>query len=297
MTYRQTDKLSIALVTCEGLPDLTPGDQLLAVALTARGVAASAMTWSDPTANWDRFGAIIVRSTWDYFIRAAEFVAWLDALEHGSAPVWNPVRTLRWNHDKRYLRELAARGVRVVPTTWVPRGSDAELHEIAAAQRWHDVVIKPAISASAHQTWRSTNIASAEDGARFRSQCATGDLMLQAYLPTIERSGEWSLVFIEGQFTHAVRKLPRAGDFRVQAQHGGTVIADSPPARLVEDASRALSAAPTPTLYARVDGCEVNGGLVLMELELLEPDLFLGHSQAAVDLLADAIHRSVVVGG
>jgi glutathione synthase/RimK-type ligase-like ATP-grasp enzyme len=240
---------------------------------------------------------VVVRSCWDYFLRPAEFHAWLDRLEADRATVYNPVPTLRWNADKRYLRDLEARGVPVVPTHWIPLGAAPSLREIRRRTGWTELVVKPAVSGGAHRTWRSSPGAasvSTADDARLAESAAEGDVMVQPMLAEIEREGEWSLHFFDGAFSHAIVKRPRAGDFRVQLEHGGSVVSVDPTAELIEAARRAIDAAPNagePPLYARVDGCVVNGAFVLMELELLEPALSLAWADGAADRLADALLR------
>jgi glutathione synthase/RimK-type ligase-like ATP-grasp enzyme len=205
--------------------------------------------------------------------------------------------------DKRYLRALAGRGVPVVPTAWVERGDARPLAGILAAHGWRDAVVKPVVSASAHATWRTGASASAgadagaEAEARFRAQCADGAVMVQPFLEVIRDGGEWSLVFVDGAFSHAVRKRPAPGDFRVQQEHGGSAEPAAAPAALVAHGRAALAAAQAAAgsasgaLYARVDGCETDAGFLLMELELLEPSLFLGADDGAAARLAAAIGR------
>jgi glutathione synthase/RimK-type ligase-like ATP-grasp enzyme len=159
---------------------------------------------------------------------------------------------------------------------------------------WLDAVVKPAISASAYETWRVTalNVAPGEE-ARFRQLVATGDVMVQPFLPELARHGEWSVMFIGGEFSHAVLKRPRDGDFRVQHEHGGSAELRTLPAHILATARTILTRAPGRCLYARVDGVEIGGTFVLVELELLEPSMFLGAEPGVAERFADAIGRAL----
>lgn len=293
MAPRPTGAIDIALVTYDARPEPTADDQLFVNALTALGAHVDARSWSDPSASWSRYDAVVVRSCWDYFRRPAAFHSWLDRLEAERAAVHNPVPTLRWNADKRYLRDLEARGVPVVPTHWVPLGAAPSLDDIRCRTGWSELVVKPTVSGGAHRTWRSSPGAIGDD-ARLAESAAECELMVQPMLAEIEVDGEWSLHFFDGAFSHAIVKRPRAGDFRVQLEHGGSVVAVDPAAEMIEAARRAIDAAPNdgaPPLYARVDGCIVDGAFVLMELELLEPALSFSWADGAAERLAGALLR------
>ena len=281
----------VALVTYDVCPEPTDDDRLLVDALLARGVTVHAIPWSDRSADWCAYDAVIVRSCWDYFLRADEFHAWLDRLERAGVRVMNDVATLRWNADKTYLRELAERGVPIVPTQWLSRASGRSLAELRNETGWADVVVKPTVSGGAHQTWRSAD-SDVGDDARLASMVVEGAVMVQPMLREIEREGEWSLVFFAGEYSHAVLKRPRAGDFRVQNQHGGSLDVAEPSPEIVAAAKWVLDAMPVGAerpLYARVDGCVVDGRFLLMELEVLEPELFLRCSDEAPARLARAV--------
>jgi glutathione synthase/RimK-type ligase-like ATP-grasp enzyme len=282
---------NIALVTYDAQPRATDDDRYLVDALVRLGTSVDERPWIDPTVQWEYYDAVIVRSCWDYFHRADEFHRWLDALESRGARVFNAPSTLRWNADKTYLRDLDASGVPVIPTHWIDRGTDSTLEEVRRRTGWSELVVKPAVSGGAHRTWRASPGDLAED-ERLSAMAADGTVLIQPLVDEIESEGEWSLIFLDGRFSHAVIKRPRSGDFRVQKEHGGTVEPIAPPASLIADAERALGAtvpAGEVPLYARVDGCAVDGTLMLMELEVLEPELFLRTDPAAGDRLAAAL--------
>jgi hypothetical protein len=281
--------LRIALATCARVPKLTPDDRLLLEALRERGADARPAVWDDPGVDWGGLDGVVIRSCWDYHLRASEFLGWLAGLEASDVTVWNPPGLVRSNLDKSYLRGFAAAGVPVLPTLWLSRGSRVSLAESLAGEAWSAAVVKPAISASAHRTWRATPATAAEQQSDLDALLADGDVLVQGFAPEIAVPGEWSFVFLAGAFSHAVLKRPAPGDFRVQEEFGGRSEAIPPPPRLLEQARAIVAGIDGPWLYARVDGFERDGTFVLMELELIEPVLFLGLSAAAPARLADAI--------
>jgi len=290
---------NIALVTYDAQPSATDDDRHLVDALVKLGASVDERPWSDPTARWETYDAVIVRSCWDYFHKPAAFHRWLDALEASGARVFNATSTLRWNADKAYLRDLDARGVPVIPTHWIDRGAVSSLDDVRTRTGWSELVVKPAVSGGAHRTWRAMPGEPADD-ERLAAMTADGTVLIQPLVDEIASEGEWSLIFLDGRFSHAVIKRPRAGDFRVQKEHGGTVEPIVPPESIVADAARALEGAHPEgevPLYARVDGCVVDGTLMLMELEVLEPELFLRADPSAGDRLASALLGRLDGGG
>lgn len=281
---------SIALATSAGYLDLTPDDQVLRDELGRTGVRPVVRRWDDPAEDWAGHRAVIIRSCWDYHRREGEFHRWLDELEASGARVFNPVATLRWNARKTYLRDLAAAGVPVVPTVWIDRGESRSLKALMRDAGWDRVVVKPVVSASATHTWRAGPDISGDQEAAFKHLAQERELMIQPFLPSIESDGELSLIYFGGRFSHAIKKRPRPGDFRVQAEYGGSVARVSVPDHLIAQGAAALRAAPTPTLYARVDGCDIGGQFELMELELIEPWLFFLQEPEAASRCVEALN-------
>jgi glutathione synthase/RimK-type ligase-like ATP-grasp enzyme len=285
---------SVAFATYAALPRLSLDDQLAAQELESRGVRVTAAVWSDPDVRWAEFDAVVLRSTWDYHRRPVEFCRWLDELERVGAKLWNPIPIARWNMDKRYLRDLAARGVAVAPTVWLPRGTAVDLAALLDERGWSDVVIKPVVSATAFETIRADRGSLDAAHAHAQRLLATSDVMVQQFLPEIA-SGEWSLVFLSGAFSHAVRKRPRPGDFRVQPEFGGSEAAAAPPAAVLRAGRAVLRAVDdrfdVPWLYARVDGVQTDREFLVLELEMLEPWLFFRHEPGAASRFADGLIR------
>jgi hypothetical protein len=286
---------SIALATCAEWAGLTEDDGLLVRALAERGVSTEPALWDAPR-DWSRHAAVVLRSPWDYFHRLAEFEAWLSGLVAAGVPCLNPVPLVRWNLDKRYLEDLAAEGVAIVPTLRVPRGSSPDLEDLRerlAARGWTDLIAKPSVSGGA---WRTERFGLADlpgHAGLVEEILADSDLLLQPFLSEIEREGEWSFVYFEGRFSHAVLKRPRTGDHRVQWRHGGTHARAEPPSSLLAEAARVLAAAPAPGVYARVDGVVHEGRFLLMELEQVEPFLFFAEAPGSAECCADAVLRAL----
>ena len=278
--------MRVALATSAALPQLDADDRPLLGALLGRGVAASAVVWDDDDVDWSSYDAVVIRSTWDYSERRDHFVAWAD--EVGTAvPLFNGAETVRWNTHKGYLRELDAAGVPTVPTLWLARGSPPEL-----PSDWETLVVKPAVSASAHGLLRGR----ADDGGvrdHAGALLEAGDVMVQPYFPAVESEGEISVVVIDGTVTHAVRKLPAAGDFRVQMRLGGvpTVTDVTPALRALAEQALGATAHGRDALYGRVDLLPTPRGPLVIELELVEPCLFLTSAPHAAGALADALVR------
>jgi glutathione synthase/RimK-type ligase-like ATP-grasp enzyme len=253
--------------------------------MRTRGVTVVPAIWDDPTVRWEEFHSIIIRSTWDYHLRPLQFTVWLDAIAGAGTPVWNPVPILRWNMDKHYLQHLEARGANIPRTLFLEERGSVSLADAAASAGLDEVVVKPAVSASAWQTKRvRLSSLSRRESDGIIAQFPGGSALVQEFLPEIEQEGEWSLLFFGMTFSHAVRKRPKSGDFRVQEEHGGTFSAALPPSAIVDQARNILKLVDTPLLYARVDGIMRGPRFLLLELELLEPALYFDASEHAAGL-------------
>ena len=274
---------TMLLLTAETLSHEDHETALLAGELAALGVDSSFVPWTGVDLGRSSEDLALIRSTWDYTTRLPEFLAFLAALP---MPVANPVQVVRWNCHKGYLTELAAAGAPVVPTVLIPADSAARLPDVGAAE----VIIKPASSAGARGVGRfPASSAAAVD--HLAALLTTGDALAQPFLPDVA-DGERSLVFLGGSYSHAVRKTPATGDFRVQEQYGGVIVPHvASPAELAA-AGAALAAVPGGSealLYARVDLVGPGSAPLVMELELIEPELFLPHAPGSATALARAI--------
>jgi glutathione synthase/RimK-type ligase-like ATP-grasp enzyme len=298
--------MDIALVTgTTDLPfDVSAVDGTLVSALERRGARLHRPVWHDASVAWERFDLALVRTTWDYHHRRDAFVAWA-AAAGAVTRLWNPPDVVRWNTHKSYLLELEDRGAPVVPTAWLGRGDRIDLAALLAARDWSVAVVKPAVGASADGVIRvAARSSTAPPGSaaaaglvglapaqrHLDDLLATGDVLVQPYLTAVEAHGELSVVVVDGEVTHAVRKRPAAGDFRVQEEYGGHAVVVVPDPEVAALARWVVEATGAQVLVARVDLLrDAAGSWQLAELELTEPDLFLSAAPAAAERLADAI--------
>ena len=280
--------MRLALATCSTVPDWEIDDRVFHAALAARSIDAPQVVWDDQNVNWSEFDAVLIRTTWDYQDKREAFVAWAEGL---AVPLYNPADIVRWNTHKLYLRDLEARGVPIVPTEWLFRGTHSDIAALCRTRGWRRAFLKPCIGATARETLRfeaGDPAAQAHATRLLESE----DLMLQPYLSRVETEGELSAVFIDGQLTHGVRKVPASGDYRVQDDFGAKdYLIEFPDAGL---ARRTIEAAGKPLLYGRADFLIADDGLQLTELELVEPSLFFRHCANAADALADALVRTLL---
>lgn len=271
------------------LGNILADDRLLAGALSARGLSSVRLDWSDDRVDWGAFRAVVFRTTWDYYDRQSEFTAWLDRIGP-VANLVNDVATVRWNLDKHYLADLAGCGVPIVPTRFLERGSNADLAALLVAEGWKEGVIKPAVSGGARHTHRFDAGRAAHVEDLVNPLLAEEAFLVQPFEPDVVAHGEDTLVIVGGRFTHALTKRAKPGDFRVQDDHGGTVHACSPTPGQIALAEAAMAACPVSPSYGRVDMVRrADGTWVVMELELIEPELWLRRHPPAAAALADAI--------
>jgi len=278
----------IALATSAKHPDLAVDDRLLFKPLGERGIHADPAIWDDPARDWSSFDAVVLRSCWDYHLKSETFLRWIASLEGASVPVLNAAPLVRWNANKSYLRDLDAKGIPIVPTCWPEVGDAVRLKDKLRELGWTTAVVKPRISATAHRTHLITTDHADSAPGLFDELRSGPGVMVQKFMDGILDEGEWSLIFFGGQFSHAVLKTPKMGDFRVQNDFGGSEHPADPPTQVLQSATRIVQTV-TPTLYARVDGVVDDQQFRLMELELIEPMLFLASHPAAPSRFADAI--------
>ncbi|XP_064616807.1 cycloserine biosynthesis protein DcsG-like [Liolophura sinensis] len=296
--------MKIAFATYSKSPDINYGpnvrDDLLASALRRQGIAVDGAPWDDSTVDWSKFDGVVLRTTWNYHLRLHDFIKWMNALKLLGVKVFNAPEVVAWNCSKKYLLELQQKGVAIPATRLVsrrtepvPRFSDIMKRFSVDASR--SVVIKPCVSLCAYETHLVPFKDADKFQAKFEQMVRERDVLLQEFVPEIKTSGEWGLVYLNKVYSHAVLKLAKTGDFRVQHFHGGTVRHGTPSRAVRDFCDNVMSRLPDDLLYARVDVIQRDDGTVLlMEVELIEPTLFFdadssGHSAT---VLADEIaHR------
>ncbi|HEV8084159.1 MAG TPA: hypothetical protein VGP55_13210 [Chitinophagaceae bacterium] len=273
-----------AFVTSGEQTNLTEDDKELAKYLTERGIAISPAVWDDSIINWNQYDAIILRSTWDYFLKPIEFDNWLDKLESLNCKVLNPVSVVKWNKSKKYFTEFSEKGILIPTYKFCVRGTDKNLGFILQENNWNKAVVKPAISCGSYNTWIATESISKYDELRFSDMLQEGDVIVQQFINEIITDGELSLIYFNKQFSHAIRKRAAENDFRVQPKFGGKITIEQPDENILKIATEILNEIKEPLLYARVDGIVTNNGkFSLMELELIEPILFVKGNQKACE--------------
>lgn len=275
----------VALVTYTKQPALNDSDALVVPQLAARGIDAVAVPWDKKAADWKHFDAVILRSPWDYHTRVDEFRAWLNHLDSLSVPVYNDTATVFGNMDKSYLLTLASQGVPVVPTMRVDAGEPVTLPD-----DWDHIIIKPVFGASAYGIQHFDRENTRAWTKHLNALLKHGAALIQPFLSTIE-DGEYSLLYFDGVYSHTVKKTPKRGEFRTQPEFGGLEESVPASATMRQTADMIMRALATPPLYTRIDGVVVDGTFLLMELELIEPYLFLEFDTHAPQKFADAIAK------
>ena len=282
----------IIFATYAARPELSEDDALFAGALERRGVRVRAAAWDDPAVAWASATAVVIRSTWDYHLRHAEFLSWVDRVA-ASTTLHNDARVVRWNSHKRYLDELAKRQIRVIDTVFADAGSRLDVDLIARAHGWAEVVVKPAVSASAHETRRFAEDERDRAQAHLERLLASRDVMVQPNLTSLAERGELSLLYARGRFSHAVRRRSALVDGGAMPKSAATAASNEARRfayRVLSAASAGAGLVPNDLLYARVDLAETGAdSYQLLEVELIEPSLFLLHAPDAAETFAGAL--------
>ena len=277
--------MKLRVATCQALPEPDIDAAPLAAALASAGFDAQLVAWDDPAADWDARIPTILRSTWNYALDVTGFLGWIDRVS-ASATLINPRDVIRGNVRKRYLLELAARGVPVTPTTLVEPGDEVDLVAIAAKHRAARLVIKPEVGAGSLQT----EVFAPDDPAatlHIATIAARSAVLIQPYVDSVDGYGERSLVWIDGALSHAIRKSPRFAGHR-EAVQGPLPIADDERAL----AELALGPIARDILYGRVDlARDENNRAMVMELELVEPSLFFMYQPGSAERYVAGLRR------
>ena len=281
---------TIAFLTSGSYRNLTKDDLILAAALERRGARVVPVVWTEIKPDSLECDLLLVRSVWDYHLRPQDFMRWIDAT--GSRmPVLNPPEMVRWNMDKRYLRQIETAGFTVPKTVFLDEGTEADLAEVMRSGGFGEAVVKPAISASAYET-RRIKQATPQQNEWLNAVLATRPMMVQEFIPEIQSGGEWSLIFAGMEFTHAAHKVPKPGDFRVQQEHGGLHKRGNPPKRALAMSQEILQRFAPEAAYCRVDLVMRGDYATLMELELIEPLLHFELAPEAADVMAEKITKA-----
>jgi hypothetical protein len=285
----------IAFVTSSEYLEIAEDDRILAAELETYGIRCIGAAWDDSKINWTLFDLVLIRSCWNYHRAPEKFLQWIDTFRNGTVRMLNPPDLISWNLNKHYLKDLQIKGISIPDTVWLSKTDFTadKLHAILLRKNWSRAVLKPCVSASSFRTNVINPSTIKEDKNGLFRDFAEGGMMLQEFIETIPQEGEFSLVFFNGQFSHAVIKTAKPGDFRVQHEFGGQSKSIVPTRNVIQSGERIISMLPTIPLYTRVDGVMADNTFILMEVELIEPVLFFTHAPSAVSNLAACLLKEV----
>lgn len=279
--------MNIALITYQdkGLyasPTVENEDDKLLNFLINKGLKIEKVIWNDPQIKWENYDLAILKSPWDYFDLIEEFYAWLEQLRQKNIKLLNPIEIVKWNADKHYLQDIAKAGLKVTQSIFLKMGSQVNLSDYFQFLNAEKFILKPAVSGGSKNTFKVTAANVQEIESKLQNLLKKEDFIIQPFLTEIEEVGEWSFLFFGGKYSHALLKKAKPGDFRVQHSHGGTIHPQNPSQHLIESAQQYVDQFAKGCLYARVDGAIVDNDFLLMELELIEPFLFLDTNEHAL---------------
>lgn len=263
-----------AILTMDKLEGFVIYDKMLDEPMAQCGWQVDHVSWHKKNVNWDEYDVAIIRSTWDYQDDVEAYMRVLQAISDSSALLLNPLSIVKWNINKNYLQELQAKGVETLPTLWIDHFDYSDIKGYFDQCASDQIVIKPTISANADNTyWLKLNDYGHNERL-LKDTLKDKQLMVQPFVESILNTGEYSLFYFAGQYSHGIKKTPKPGDFRVQEEHGGLLNRIEPDASMLALAKRALLTIPEPVFYARIDLVEHQSQYKVMEIELIEPSLY-----------------------
>ncbi|MEG0928875.1 ATP-grasp domain-containing protein [Chryseobacterium sp.] len=281
--YKKEERLSQGVVNDE--------DTELINFLSSKGLDVVPTIWNDDKVDWSSFSVAIIKSPWDYHNHLQEFLHWLQYIESLGVKVLNPVEIIKWNSDKHYLKDIAEKGLPVIPAEYLEKDSIFDTHFFDLFNT-DKLVVKPCVSAGAQNTVTVSKSNFDERSSEINQLLKEQDYMVQPFVEEI-KTGEWSFLFFNGKYSHCSLKTPKQGDFRVQHYHGGSISYPTPEPLHIEQAGAYLKSLSQSTLYARVDGVLINNSFYLMELELIEPYLFLNGDHHLLENYYEALMELV----
>lgn len=281
---------TLVFLSTSNLEDFFVYDELLIPYFEKAGWRVETISWHEQR-DWGQYDAVIVRSTWDYQQHASAFLDKLAQIAASGTRLINPLELMQWNIEKTYLKSLSEQGISIVPTCWMDDYDAIRISDLFAKWQTDEVILKPTLSANADDTFRLTR-RDIQEQHQTLSECFKQRAhMVQPFVPEIVNTGEYSLFYFAGEYSHGILKTPKTGDFRVQEEHGGELALITPTAAQLDTAQHTLSAMPSDYLYARVDLVEFNNEWVVMELELIEPSLYFNLDPQSPVRFVDAFFR------
>jgi glutathione synthase/RimK-type ligase-like ATP-grasp enzyme len=266
---------------------------LLKDALEALGLTVKRTYWNNPEYDWSQTKVAVIRTVWDYFEQFEAFNTWMVKTASVTNLI-NPLALQQWNSHKFYLNELQEKGIRIVPTEFVAKGTNVSLQEISVKRGWDKKVMKPAISAAAFHTYKVPEANSLEMENTFQALLQEKDMLVQPFIETITDKGEASLMVFNGTYTHAILKKAKEGDFRVQDDFGGSVHPYNPSKEEIEFALAANASCAVTPIYGRVDIVwDAAGNPMLSEMEFLDPEIWIRKAPETAHELAGGIAKMI----
>ena len=269
-------------------------DKLLSEILTELGISHEIQPWSDPKVDWPSYSHLLIKSTWDYFDYYPEFLQWIEKIKSLGIPVLNNLDTIEWNSSKKYLLEIESKGYPTIAGLVLEKGKKPSLEEIKSRVNSEILVVKPLVSGGAKNTLKIPVKEWSVYEEKVSQFVQEEDFLVQPFIPEVAEVGEYSLIFFNGKFSHAVLKTPAKSDFRVQHYFGGTIQEIFPKESMHNSAQKLINEFAPDSLYGRVDGVAIDGKFHLMELELIEPYLFLGLSEQAMPNYKAALKKRLL---
>src|SRR5687767_8531769 len=283
------DVRRVAFLTLHDPTGFVIDDELAVLPLARRGIQVETIPWDRAGVDWRHYALVVIRSTWDYPHHAEDFLRVLETIERLGVRLENGSEIARWNMRKTYLRDLASRGIETVPTFWRDGLRRGELVPLFEELRSSEAVIKPVMSSNAQGAWRLDAGRARELASEIEGYFAGRALMMQPFERGIVEEGEFSMVYLNGAHSHSILKTPKRGDFRVQEEHGSEIRLVTPDPVLLAAGDAAIAAVGQKLLYARADFVRSGDTFRVMELELVEPSLYLRIDPTAPERFADAI--------
>lgn len=287
-----------AFLTLDEVADFVIDDELAYEPFREIGWEVEAIPWRRLSISPGRFDAVVIRSPWDYQQDPEAFLEVLSDITRTGVPLFNSLELVRWNLEKTYLRNLSERGVATPPTLWLDNLKPSEVHRLFDELDSDEIVLKPVVSANADGAFRLSRRTAEDRRDELEAYYADRPFLAQPFAGSVVEEGEYSLIYFGGALSHAITKTPKPGDFRSQEEHGGLIRVIEPDDALLAAGEGAVTAVPVEgeaPLYARVDLVRANdgGGYWLMELELIEPALYLRMDPGAPGRFAEAFRAAV----
>lgn len=268
-------------------------DDTLLNFLKEKGLSIEKVIWNDKDVHWENYNLAILKSPWDYFDLIEDFYNWLAMLQSKNVKLLNPIEIVKWNADKHYLKDIAQAGLNVAQSIFLNKGENINLTNYFEVFNGEAFIVKPCVSGGSKNTFK-VDLANVEEiNQKLKTLLTEEDFIIQPFIKEIETEGEWSFLFFGGKFSHCLLKKAKNGDFRVQHYLGGSIHPQNPPQHLLQSAQQYVDEFAADCLYARVDGIEVKGNFVLMELELIEPYLFLNTNNNSYENYYKALQKFI----